>query len=264
MSRPLLFRFVSLIVFSLLARSAIAGCSGAVFTPAEAVRRQYDSVLIVVHASSQFDPRYAIKHGLDSAVRFARANRIPVIYLADDSPLSTYFMDDCAPDYWVRSESGELPFELDAQRVFVAGGHLENCLSQTIHDLLMQAGRRPERPLEIVYFMDAIYSNAKSVAADARYAKDVERFMEVVTYGRPHGEQWPKISLLELVGAIRRLDDVGQFLRSILPHWERGVSPRYRGEIEIDGLKPSVLRSGGGLWAPTLRFRFVESADSGA
>lgn len=260
--RRLFNALVAAVVLSLFASIGQARCSDAVFTPAESLKLKLDAALVVVHASSAYDPRYATKHGIDAAVRWAKSRKIPVIYLADDHPLSTYFPDDCQPDHWVYSEGGEINFELDVGHLYLAGGHLETCLSTSVHDLLYQASKRPERPLKVSYFLDAIYSNVKSVDASASYAREIEWLLGVLTYGRPHGERWPKLTLLELVGAIRRPADILAYLRSVLPHWERTFSARYRASIQLDAMPPLTLRRGDGLLAPALEFLFVESAGS--
>ena len=114
--------------------------------------------MIVTHASSNDDARFATKLGVDEAVRFARSRRIPLVYLQDDREPAAYFMEDCEPDYWVRSEGGELGFDVGASHVYVVGGHLEECLSFTLNEILDSWARGPRRDLTITLFMDAIFS----------------------------------------------------------------------------------------------------------
>jgi hypothetical protein len=75
-----------------------AACPPHQLTKADQVRLQGDAVMIVVHATSTFDSRFSTKRGTDEAIRFAKYNRIPLIYLQGDSPEEFYFMEDCAPD----------------------------------------------------------------------------------------------------------------------------------------------------------------------
>ena len=89
-----------------------AACPPHKLTDPAQVKLQGDSVMIVVHASSTFDSRFATKRGTDEAIRFARDRKIPLVYLQDDSPEQYYFLDDCAPDYWVFSEDGEIKFDV--------------------------------------------------------------------------------------------------------------------------------------------------------
>lgn len=256
-----MLRLVLAILLTQFASIAWANCTGATFTEPANVRGRFDEVLIVVHASSIYDPRHATKHGIDAAVRLAKSQRIPVIYLADDHPLSTYFMDDCRPDYWVYSQGGEVRFNLEARHILLAGGHLESCLSAAVHDLMFQASSRPATDLRFTYFLDAIYSNVKSIDSNAPYVRDVERFMGVVTYGRPHGEAWPKATMLELLGVIQRPSDIQAFLGSVLPQWSRTFPDRLAVRTRYGGEPARALRKGNSLFAPVLEFRFLDSAE---
>ena len=127
------------------------------------VRLKSEAVLIVVHPTSTYDARYASKRGIDEAVRFAKVQKMPVIYLQDDSPEEFYFPQDCAPDHWVYSDEGELNFEVAPAHVYVAGGHLEMCLSTALNEILYQWAKKAPRNLKITFFMDGIYSNGKVI-----------------------------------------------------------------------------------------------------
>jgi hypothetical protein len=124
-----LSRFFIVLVL-LLATHAKAGCSEPIFTAPQEVKLTGDKVMIVTHASSVFDPRYSTKYGVDAAIKWAKEKKIPVVYLADESPIGSYFMEDCSPNYWVRSIDGDVVFEVSAKDVFLVGGHAELCLSR--------------------------------------------------------------------------------------------------------------------------------------
>jgi hypothetical protein len=253
-------RFLAALCLTAACAPALATCPKHDLTDPARVRLSGDQVLIVTHASSNFDARASSKRGLDDAVHFAKEHRIPVVYLQDDSPPNLYFMDDCDPAYWVSSVDGEVGFDLKASQVYVAGGHLELCLSRTLHDILFLWSRQPRRSLTITYLMDAVYSNGKSIEESAPYYRDFERFMGVVTYGRPGGEHWPKLTLLETMGIIKKESHEIEYLRSILPHYERTMPPDYRVELRLNGSAPRVLRAASGRNPPTLQFHFVDSA----
>ena len=254
-------RFLAALCLAVMSVPAHATCPKHDFTDPARVRLSGDSVLIVTHASSNFDPRASSKRGLDDAVAFAKEKRIPVVYLQDGSPPQLYFMDDCNPDYWVSSEDGEIRFELRASHVYVAGGHLELCLSTTLHDILALWARQPKRRLTITYLMDAVYSNGKSIDESAPYFRDFAQFMGVVTYGRPGGEQWPKLTLLETMGIIKKESHEFEYLKSVLPHYARTMPPEYRVEMQLNDSVVKVLRPAAGWNPPTLRFHFVDAAD---
>ncbi len=241
--------------------AAASACPPHAFTAPSDVRLSGDTVLIVTHATAFHDARYATKHGVDAAVRFAKAHRIPVVYLQDDESPELYFADDCRPDYWVRSRDGEVAFDIPATQVLVAGGHLELCLSKTLHDVLERWAAQPPRNRALVYLMDAIYSNGRFVEQDDPYYAELQRFMGIVTYGRPGGETWPKLSLLETMGVIGRLQREQEYLRRILPHWERTMPENVRVKVHLNGTKKEVLRAGTGARPPTLLFQFMDSAE---
>ncbi len=244
------------------AQVALASCPPPTFRAPQDVRLTGDSVLIVTHASATFDARFSAKYGVDEAIRYARERRIPRVYLADDSPIRAYYMEDCEPDHWVQSMDGEVSFEVAPTHVYVAGGHIELCLSRTLHDILYQWSRRPARNLDMTFFLDAIYSNGKSVEPTDPYYDDFSWFMGIIAYGRPGGERWPKLSLLEMTGVIKRPANDLMFLEKILPRWDRTFPADYRVELQFNDFPVRVLREGGGNFAPRLRFHFVDSAEA--
>jgi hypothetical protein len=253
-------RFLSILFLAILSGPALAGCPRHGFSDPSRMRLGGDTLLIVTHASTNFDARASTKRGLDDAVRFAKERKVPVVYLQDDSPEHLYFMDDCSPDHWVSSQDGEVRFDVRASQLYVAGGHLELCLSTTLHDVLAIWARQPRRSRTITYFMDAIYSNGKSIDASAPYYSDFERFMGVVTHGRPGGEQWPKLTLLETMGIIKKETHEFEYLKSVLPHYARTIPAEYRVELQMNDSVAKVIRPAAGWNPPTLRFHFVDSA----
>ena len=216
--------------------------------------------MIVVHQSSTYDARFATKRGVDEAVRFAKSRKIPVIYLQDDTPDEFYFMEDCHPDHWVFSQGGEISFELTASHVYIVGGHLELCMSAALHDIIFQWSKRAPRNFTVTYLMDAIYSNGKMIEPGDPFFADFERFMGIVTYGRPGGEHWPKLSLLETMGIIQREDHELEYIKRILPRWDRTFPKNYRVTVQMNDSVKKVLRTAPGWNPPTVLFRFVDSA----
>ena len=253
--------FLRLIAFAVAAlplAAFAAACPPHAYTAPADVRLRGDAVLVVTHATAFHDPRYASKPGIDAAVRFAKAHAIPVVYLQDDGAPELWFTEDCRPDHWVRSQDGELGFDLPPN-VLVAGGHLELCLSTTVHEVMLRWSKAPRRHHALVYLMDAIYSNGKWIDPADPWYDDFQRFLGIVSYGRPGGEAWPKVNLLETMGVIGRLNREREFLRRILPHWERTFDEDVRVKVKLHGTTREVLREGAGGRAPTIAFQFVES-----
>lgn len=251
------------VILGIHASFALANCAASSLTLTDPAKLQLnaDKVMIVTHASSLYDGRISTKFGIDEAVSYAKSRKIPVVYLRDSNPLADYFVSDCQPDHWVRSEDGEVNFDVAPTHVYVAGGHLEECLSRTLHDVLYSWAKQPQRSLTVTYFMDGIYSNGKSISeADPFYA-DYQRFMGIVTYSRPAGEHFPKLTLLETMGVILKEAQQNAYLERILPHFRRTLGKAYRVELRVSGSQMKVLQRGEGERPPVLRFEFVESAD---
>jgi len=244
-----------------LASVAAAACRDHAITQPSQVRLAGDAAMIVVHQSATYDARYSTKRGVDAAVRFAKSKRIPVVYLQDETPDEFYFMEDCQPDHWVYSAGGEVSFEVAPGHLYIVGGHLESCMSATLHDILYQWAQRPPRDYTVTYFMDAIYSNGKMIDPSDPFYPDFSRFMGIVTYGRPGGEHWPKLSLLETMGVIVSEAHQLEYIRQILPRWDTTFPESYRVEVQLNDSVRKVLRPAPGWKPPTLRFHFIDSAE---
>ncbi|RCS58459.1 hypothetical protein [Parvibium lacunae] len=240
---------------------AQGNCDSLSVSPPEKVAIAADTALLVVHPSATYDARYAAKRGVDEAVRYAKTHHIPIIYLIDDSPRQYYYPLDCSPDYAVYSQGGEVTFPLQVNHLYVAGGHLELCLSAALHDILFQWSQRESTTHKITYFMDAIYSNGRHVIEDLPYYKEVAQFMQVISYGRPAGEHWPKISLLETMGAIINPLHEIDYLQRVLPRWDTTFKKRETIHLRLNTFPPVTLRPGSYAWkTPTLTFEFIDSA----
>lgn len=258
--REVKIQTVFLVVLVLCVRAAWAVCPPHALSPPAAVELDADAVLIVVHATATHDARYATKRGVDEAVRFAKDKRIPIIYLQDDTPEGFYFMADCTPDHWVFSQGGEIRFAVPPAHVYIAGGHLELCMSAALHDILLQWANNSPRDLTVTYLMDAIYSNGKLIDDAAPYYGDFVKFMDIVTHGRPGGEHWPKLTLLETMGIIVSEDHELEYIRQILPRWDTTFPDVYRVAVQMNDSVKKVLRPASGWHPPTLLFHFVDSA----
>lgn len=254
--RKVLLAAIGLLWFS----TAWAACRQHEVTPPSKLKINGEAVMIVVHQSSTYDSRFSTKRGVDEAVRFAKSSKIPVIYLQDDTPEEFYFMEDCHPDYWVFSAGGEVSFEVSASHLYIVGGHLELCMSAALHDIIYQWAKRSPRNYTITYLMDAIYSNGKMIDPSDPFYHDFDRFLNIVTYGRPGGEHWPKLSLLETMGIIRKEEHQLNYIKQILPRWDTTFPANYRIEVQLNRSVKKLLRPAEGWHPPTVLFEFVDSA----
>lgn len=253
-------RCLWLFLLSILALPVSAACRNHVLTPPDKFRVVGDTMMLVVHQSSTYDARHSTKRGIDMATRFAKNRKIPLVYLQDDTPDEYYFMADCEPDHWVFSEGGEIRFEVTTSHIYIVGGHLELCMSAALHDIIHQWSKRPPRNYTITFLMDAIYSNGKLIEPEDPFYADFERFIGIVTYGRPGGEHWPKLSLLETMGNIRREDHELDYIRKVLPRWDRTFPPQFRIVVQMNDSVQKLLRPAPGWNPPTVLFHFVDSA----
>lgn len=249
-----------ILMLFLFSSAAFANCPTRPFNYPTTLRIDDPAVLIVTHASAGFDARMSSKRGIDEAVAYARRSKMPVVYLENDELPELYFADDCNPDYRVYSEGGELPLAINATEIYAVGGHLEMCFSLTLHDALLSWSHHPQPRQRMTFFMDAIYSNGKNIQDSDPYHDAYDTFMGVITYGRPGGELWPKLTLLETLGVIAVPDRQYEYLERVLPHYERTLPASYRVELQLNDDPPRVLQKGTGRKPPLFQFRFVDSA----
>ena len=226
---------------------------------ARSAQAKAQPVVLVTHPSKSFDPRLSSKRGTDELMRVAKVKDWTSFYLKDDDKIGQYFVDDCEPTAWVFSQDGELSFELSARDVYVAGGHLELCLSRSLHDLILQWAKAPPQSHRITFVMDGIYSNGKYFQEGKAGWDDLQKFFAVTNYRRPGGEAWPKLNLLESMGVIKSPAEQLEYLQTVLPRWDRTFDENWRVELIDDDDVVTVLQKGQGLSAPVMQFKFVDS-----
>ena len=84
--------------------------------------------------------------------------------------------------------------------------------------------------------------------------------MDIVTYGRPGGEYWPKLTLLETMGIINKEEHELEYINKILPRWDTTFPKNFRITVKLNNSVEKVLRAAPGWNPPTVRFHFVDSA----
>ncbi len=253
---------LAVLALAWLPHSAVASCAKTGFSDAGNVNVQGNAMMIVTHASESYDARLASKRGVEQAIRYARSKRMPLIYLADDGDASPgrFYIDDCHPSHWVYSKDGEIAFDVRAAHLYIVGGHLEVCLLNSLQDVISRWAQQPRQDRTITYFMDGIYSNGREIAQSDPYHKDYVHFINVVSYGRPHAEAWPKLTLLETMGLIVNERRQLEYAQRILPFYQRLLPAAYRVEIKLNNSPPKVLQRGSGERPPVMRFEFIDSA----
>lgn len=247
-------------VLALCSGLAHAWCPPRALSTADEVRLNQDSLFIVTHASTKYDARLATKQGLDLATHLAKTHGIPMVYLQDDAVEANYFTEECAPEYWLYSANGELGFEVLSSHVYLAGGHLEQCLFTTVNDVILSWATQESRDLSMTFLMDAIYSSGELIRDGDEYSADYNTFMRILSHGRGDEGPWPKITLLETAGLINQQRNLVDYLKRALPNFANYLPRDYRVELYLNDEEVAVLKDPL-LWSsPVLQIRFVDSA----
>lgn len=252
-----LFVILALAVFS---EAALAICPKPPFTDPGRVMLDSDAVLLVTHASATYDSRQSSKLGIDRAVRFARKNGIPVIYLEDKTPEEQYFTADCSPDYRVFSRDGELPFEVKASHVYVVGGHLEHCLARTVDGVVSSWARQRVRDRTLTFLMDGIYSTGELIEESDPFYKDFTQFKRAIAHRRTDADPMPKLTLLETLGLIDEEETEIAFVRRALPNSGEVLTSAYAVELSLNNTLSWKVPSEPEKALGRIRFNFLDSA----
>lgn len=252
---------VPLLALTFCSEAALAVCLQPQFNDPSQVKPTSDAVLLVTHASSTYDTRLSSKRGVDKAVSFAKSKGIPVIYLQDNTPAEKYFTADCSPDYRVFSRDGELPFEVKASRVYVVGGHIEQCLSRTIEGVINSWARQQIRNLSLTFLMDSIYSTGELVEESDPYYEAFNQFRRIIAHRRTDADPMPKFTLLETLGVIDQEESEIEFLTRTLPNSGKVLTPVYEVELSLNNTLIRKLRADPDEATTRIRFNFVDSTD---
>lgn len=251
---------VILIQFGYFNSAMSASCGVPKFTPSENVKLTGDKVMIVTHPSTQWDGQFSSKFGMDAAVKFAKKQKIPVIYLEDSNSYNadSYFFADCKPDYWVASGGGEFSFGVPVSHVYTVGGHWEMCQAGTMSDLMHIWAAHEPRDLTITQVMDGLYTAGEHFRSSDSYYARYKAFMDVVTYGHPDDWPFPKLNLLESMGIIQNIDAQIEFLTRELPPYHL-LSSIFQVEMYLNGKLVRILQKSKDKKFPTLKIEFVDS-----
>jgi hypothetical protein len=120
-----------------------------------------DKVLIVTHVCSVWDEKCTTKGANDSVIKFAKDNKIPIIYLQHEFDDKAYFCDDKKPNFFAYSSGGEFSFSVKPKSVISTGGYSSYCHRNTMRDLLAQWAKRQESG-DVCQVTPAIYESIRS------------------------------------------------------------------------------------------------------
>ncbi len=126
------------------------------FAKPASIKIDSDRVLIVTHACSVWDEKCTTKSANDITIKWAKENKIPVIYLQDDFDQKTYFCEDRKPNFFAKSNLGEFSFAVKPTQVLTTGGYSSYCQRETMRDLLKRWSARQESA-DVCQVTTAIY-----------------------------------------------------------------------------------------------------------
>lgn len=276
----MLILFLSFSVPSVWAQDqSYAPCPAPVFTVPQQIQLEGRAVLIVTHASTDWDGRFVAKKGIDETVAFAKSQEIPIVYLQgtkEDEPeiFKTYYYADCNPDYTVLSEVGEFDFSLPMNHVYTVGGHWDACQNATMESLMRLWKNKAQQDLRITYVMDALYLYGSDVKGDYPgikgdpYKTVFDQTMNLITQGMPESEFWSKrkinlLQMMEMIPHSLKLDFLKREipLLSDMPEIYRVVIEYKNDQGEI--IATEVMREMDSPDAPTLTFEYIPTISTG-
>lgn len=247
--------------FTFVSAAGAASCPPHAWTDPARVKTGEGPLLIVTHPSTQWDGRFVSKLGMDATVAWAKTRNIPVVYLQDSQPSNaqTYFFSDCNPTYWVQSSGGEFEFAVTSRHVISVGGHWEMCQRSTFEYLIQRNWRNMDGDLRLTLVMDGIYSHPlSSMSPNDPFWPAMQKFLEIVTYGRPGSWPFPKTSLLENMGIIGDRRQQVEYLKRSMPSVSL-MPARYEIRLVLNGAAPELVRPGQGPRPPVLTLEFIDS-----
>lgn len=140
-------------------------------------------VLIITHATTEFDQDQSAAAGIDQLVGEFKAKGRPVIYLVSDQSEQGYqrwYTTDRSPDFEVFSEGGEHNLPISSNEVTIAGGFfgstdtLNGCHALTVKDTIRMHFEISNAPLTVhipikaTYFYEEWNSIRQTLLKDGR------------------------------------------------------------------------------------------------
>jgi hypothetical protein len=244
----------SLLLFLAMGGAARAAtCPDAEYANEWEMRLPQDRLLIVTHVSRYWDEHESSKKGANAAVRLAKGEGVPVVYLQGPRSRAGYFYDDCDPTYTVGSMAGEISFEFDAREVLSVGGHFEECEQQTVQDVIKVLTRKhPREAVKVTELAEGIYTHGAYNQESDPYIHALRVFKAITGYVR------------YTLGTIMDNVDDDSFRAEYLARQVSALElpPSHTAQVAVNG---KVLRvvSDRGAGAPTLTFDVVTRKVSG-
>ncbi len=190
------------------------------FTDAAVISLRQDTVALVTHSSSHFDPLRRTAVGVNRMVATMKQQRLPVLYLHDRhnpaNPAWMYLYDDWKPTAYIQSDIGH--FELDfrnVRHVICAGGYFTLCQNNTVADSVSNWQRDGgNQNLRITQVVDGIFDLGDGVRDNDPYRSAMRKLLyDELKSGHPDAV----MSLEDLLRLIGHKEQAVDYLRRRLP-----------------------------------------------
>ncbi|MDA8792512.1 hypothetical protein N9N67_04655 [Bacteriovoracaceae bacterium] len=195
------------------------------FTPDEKVSLKKNSLLIVTHATTEFDELSRAKKSTNLTIqRFLQQNN-DVVYLQGEAFPEKYYYQFCTPKYYVLSYGGEFFFNFSATDITTIGGHWQACQLITTRKIISNFQMIPHKKnFSLTQVMSAIYTYGKiSVYRDDPYYQKVMNKISKIGTN--------KLTLQDILHEISTVALKEEFLSRMVDHFE--IPNEFHVEIKL-------------------------------
>jgi hypothetical protein len=243
------------------------------FTAPNDVRVSGATVLIVTHPGEYWDFDRLTKGAVDAAIRFAKSQQIPRIYLQSAVNDSHYFPEDKNPTYIVKSTEGTFAFDVKPTIVISLGGNFSECHMLTINRLLSK-WHDSKNDLKIILIVPAIYTHTSARHLSKFSNEDLgdhslsEKEWNRVRDGlketlKKSGLNQYSVPLSEVFGYFPNDMSVANYLKHFVKTWYQTdrFLPFHRIAVRYQGIE-RMVKDAPEKDAPALRFEFINPKNS--
>lgn len=205
------------------------------FTPDGEVTLTKDNLLIVTHATTEFDEQERAKEKTNSTIEQFIKKGFDVVYLQGKTSPDKYYYSSCIPNYYVLSYGGEFFFVFTATKITTIGGHWQACQLITTRKIISNIQSIPNKKyFTITQVMGAIYTYGKiSVYRDDPY------YDKVMTKISNLGTN--KITLEDIIDQISTIDLKLEFIERMVDHFE--IPSDFYVEIKLKDKKKIIYQA---------------------
>jgi hypothetical protein len=184
------------------------------FTEDAKIDIKENELLIVTHASTEYDFLSHGKKGINQTIKKFTDNKKPVIYLQGENPPKSYYYKNCHPTFYVLSYGGEFFFNFKSARVTTIGGHWQACQLITTRKIFKTwSDNNINQDLFLTQITDAIYTIGEiNLRRDDPYYSKVHKLIQKAGTN--------KITLEEILEQIESTQLKISFLKRMIDFFE--------------------------------------------